>query len=171
MKTLAIAFLVSITTSFFAHADHHMGMQGAGVEATAAWARATPGAARAGAAYLTLSNKGTTARRVVGVESGVADKAELHTHVMDGNIMRMRKVDGIDLAPGARVTMKPGGYHVMLMGLHAPLKEGATFPLTLVLDDGRKIPVSVSVRKIGAMGPGMQHDGTMRHNGGMRRAR
>jgi len=152
MKRLMTAIFMTLAAAGTVRADHHM--PATGVTATDAWARATPGAARAGAAFLTLTNHGTKARRVVGALSEVADRAELHTHVMDGSVMRMRKLDGLDLPPGKSVTLKPGGHHVMLMGLRAPLTEGGRFAVTLVLADGEKIPVAVTVMKLGAMGPG-----------------
>ncbi len=152
MRPVAIFILAVAAAAGAAQAGHHM--RTSGVEARDAWARATPGAARAGAVFLTLANRGTKASRIVRVVTAVAERAALHTHIMDGAIMRMRKLDGLTLAPGKGVTLKPGGHHVMLMGLRAPLKAGATFSITLVLASGEKIPVSVAVLKIGSMGPG-----------------
>lgn len=162
MRRAAFLVLTIAAAAGAARADHHMPTST--VEASSAWARATPGAARSGAVFLTLANRGTKARRLVRVVTDAADRAALHTHIMDGAIMRMRKLDGLALAPGESVTLKPGGSHVMLMGLRAPLKAGATFSITLVLASGEKIPVSVTVMKIGAMGPGRSpQGGAMRH--------
>lgn len=162
MKTLILAILAALVTAVPAWADGQMhGMHKSEVQVAAAWARATPGAARAGAAYLTLTNRGDRNRRIVGAESDAARRAELHTHIMDGSIMRMRKLDGLDLPAGGKVVLQPGGHHVMLMGLRAPLKEGDSFGITLLFANGEKVPVSVEVMKLGAMGPGGHgHGGT-----------
>src|SRR5262249_42607670 len=103
-------------------------------EVTNAWARATPGKAENGAAYLTLQSP--TADRLVSVSTPVAKKAELHTMSMSGGIMQMRPLDGIDVPAGQPVTLKPGGEHVMLLGLGHPLQEGQSFPLTLTFEKG-----------------------------------
>src|SRR5205814_4965088 len=88
------------------------------VEIKDAWARATPGKAENGAAYLTIQSP--TADRLVSVSTPVAKKAELHTMSMSGGIMQMRPVAGIDVPGGQPVKLKPGGEHVMLLGLNHP---------------------------------------------------
>lgn len=125
------------------------------------WSRATP--ARNGVAYLTIFNRGAETDRLVGAESPVAGRIELHTHSMKDGIMRMHSIDGIELTPGEPAVLAPGGDHVMLMGLKAPLKEGQTFPLTLVFEKGGKVTVEVAVGKAGAMNPGDGHHGGHRH--------
>ena len=120
-----------------------------------AWSRATP--ARTGATYLTVFNDGREVDRLVGVESPVADKAELHTSSMKDGVMRMRKLDGMEVNPGEPAVLAPGGNHVMLMGLHQPLKEGQSFPVTLIFEKAGKVTVDVKVGKAGAMKPD-EHD-------------
>ncbi len=73
---------------------------------------------------------------------------------MDNGVMKMRPVDGLDLPAGKPVTLKPGGYHIMLTGLAKPLQEGQSFPLTLEFAKAGAREVTVSVQKVGAMGPG-----------------
>lgn len=119
---------------------------------TAAWARATPGAAQTAAAYVTVVS--AAGDRLTAASTPAAQKAELHTMTMDGNVMKMRQVDGIDLPPGRTVTLKPGGYHIMLTGLAQPLTEGQTFPLTLTFAKAGSQQVTVTVQKVGSMGPG-----------------
>ena len=99
------------------------------VEVSNAWARATPGKAENGAAYLTILSP--TTDRLVSVSSPVAKKAELHTMSMAGMVMQMRPLAGLDIPAGRPVTLKPGGEHIMLLGLDRPLQEGESFPLTL----------------------------------------
>jgi copper(I)-binding protein len=116
-----------------------------------AWARATPDKAEAGVAYLTI--RSPTADRLVSVSSPVAQKAELHTMEMAGMVMKMRPLAGLDIPAGQPVTLKPGGEHIMLEGLSAPLREGQSFPLTLTFEKAGAREVSVAVEKPGAAGP------------------
>jgi copper(I)-binding protein len=121
------------------------------------WARASAGPAMAGAAYMTLNNAGANDDRLVAASTTVSNKAELHTHIREGDIMRMRPVDAIDVPAGDVATLAPGGYHVMLIGLHQPLKEGETFPLTLTFEKAGEVTVEVTVMGAGAMGQGPMH--------------
>ncbi len=130
-----------------------------------AWARATPGKSRNGAAYITISNHGASADRLVAAATPAAKRAEVHTHLMAGGIMRMRPAGAIEVKPGEPVVFRPGGLHLMLMGLAAPLKEGETFPLTLTFERAGPVEVQVTVRGVGAMGPGGGH---MKHGRGMK---
>jgi copper(I)-binding protein len=118
------------------------------VEITDAWARATPGKAENGAAYLTLESP--AADRLTGLATPVAAKAELHMMTMEGGVMTMRPLAGIDLPPGQKVTLKPGGAHIMLVGLEQPLRPGQTFPLTLYFEKSGTSEVTVTVAKAGA---------------------
>lgn len=128
------------------------------VEIDNAWARATPAKAENGAAYLTL--KAAAADRLTGVSTPVAKHAELHKMTMEGTVMKMRQVAGIDLPAGQPVTLKPGGFHIMLTGLSAPLKPGQSFPLTLHFEKSGTQVVNVAVEQVGAMGPGNEAGGS-----------
>jgi periplasmic copper chaperone A len=116
------------------------------------WARASAGTT--GAVYLTVRNEGDMPDKLVGASTPAAGKAELHTMIMDGNVMRMRGAGAIDVVPHGTVELKPGGLHLMLMELKAPLKQGETFPLTLKFDKAGDVLVNVGVTSIGATGPG-----------------
>lgn len=109
------------------------------------WARVS--AVQNGAAYMTITAQGGAGDRLVAAASPAANRAELHTHIMDGNVMRMRQVQGIDVKPGETATLKPGGLHVMLLGLKQPLVDGQSFPLTLTFEKGGRIDVEVKVQK------------------------
>jgi copper(I)-binding protein len=124
------------------------------IELKNAWARATPGGAENVAAYLTIESPVTD--RLVGVSTPVAKKAELHTMSMDGGVMKMRPIDGIDVSPAHAVTLKPGGTHIMLLGLTHPLQQGQSFTLTLSFEKSGNQDVTVGVEKPGAMAPSAQ---------------
>jgi periplasmic copper chaperone A len=110
------------------------------------WARPTAAGQVAGGGYLKLTNAGA-ADRLVSVSSEVATSVELHTMRMDGNVMRMRQVDGIDLPASQTVELKPGGFHIMFMGLKAPLKEGSSFPAKLTFEKAGEVMVEVKVEQ------------------------
>ena len=121
------------------------------LEVRDAWARATPGKAENGAAYLTIGSP--TADRLVSIATPVAQRAELHTMSMKGGVMEMRPLAGLDIPAGQPVSLKPGGEHIMLLGLNQPLREGQSFPLTLNFEKAGPREVTVSVEKPGAAGP------------------
>jgi len=129
-----------------------------------AWARATAGMAKVGAAYVTVINEGAEMDHLVGAATPVAAKAELHTVVMENGVMSMRPVHGVEVHPGEPVVLRPGGIHVMLMGLKHPLKEGETFPLTLTFEHGGPVEVDVIVQKAGSMGPESHGHETEQHD-------
>ena len=124
------------------------------LEVTSAWARATPAKAENGVAYLTI--RSPTPDRLDSVSSPVAKKAELHTMSMEGMVMKMRPLADLDIPAGQPVTLKPGGQHVMLLGLDAPLREGQSFPLTLTFEKAGTRTVTVAIEKPGAAGPAAQ---------------
>jgi periplasmic copper chaperone A len=118
-----------------------------------AWSRATPPTANTGVAYVTVSNQGGEADRLVAVEATVAARAEMHMHLMDGDIARMRPVQAVDVPPSETIVFRPGGLHIMLVDLKAPLKEGEGLPLTLVFERSGRVRVDASIGEPGAMGP------------------
>jgi len=124
-----------------------------------AWARATPGRTENGAAYLTIVSPGPD--RLTGVSTPQASKAELHNMTMQNGVMEMRPLAGIDLPAGQPVTLKPGGMHIMLVGLKQPLKKGESFPLTLSFEKAGSKEVTVAVEAPGAMAPQAGGVGTM----------
>jgi copper(I)-binding protein len=119
------------------------------------WARATPATARVGAVYLTLRSPAPD--RLVSVSSPVAAAAELHESAMAGMVMKMRRLPSLAIPAGQRVALASGGMHIMLVGLKEPLREGQNFPLTLTFAKAGPQTVTVTVGKIGAMGPPPAH--------------
>ena len=109
-------------------------------------ARPTVAQQPSGGAYMTLENRGGAGDRLLEVSSPVAASTQIHTMRMEGDVMRMREVGALDLAPSAKVEMKPGaGYHIMLIGLKQPLQAGDKFPMTLHFEKAGKVEVSVTV--------------------------
>jgi len=130
------------------------------------WARASIGQIPNGVAYFTVINSGSTGDRLVAVRTPVAKHASLHTHRMEGGMMRMEAVPAIDVDAGATVRIAHGGLHIMLMGLHEPLREGERFPLTLQFDDAGPIDIEVTILGAASMGPDSEAmDGKMPMHG------
>lgn len=121
------------------------------------WARATPGAITTGAVYLSVTATGSAPDRLVAAATPRAAKAELHTQMMDGDVMKMRALSAIEINPGEPAVLKPGSLHIMLVGLTAPLREKDRFPLTLTFEKAGKVDVDVLVESAGARDAG--HDG------------
>ena len=126
------------------------------IEIAKPWARPTVAGQGAGGGYLTLTNAGA-ADRLLSASSGVASVVELHTMSMDGNVMRMRQVEAIDLPTGQTVALKPGGLHMMFMGLRAPLQEGSSIPVKLKFEKAGEVMVDFKVEQPKAAGSAHQH--------------
>lgn len=157
LARIALSSLLVLSTGAALAADYKVG----DLTISDPWSRALPPNAPAGAAYFTVTNQGQAQDRLVGAASDVAGKAELHTHVKSGEMMRMQKVDAVDIPAGGEATFAPGGNHVMLIGLKRPLKDGEQFPLTLEFEKAGKVRVEVPVRA-DAQG-GMQHHDHAHH--------
>ena len=102
-----------------------------------AWARATVQGQKATGAFMKITAK--EGMRLVGAQSPAAGITEVHEMKMEGDVMKMRAVAGVDLPAGKTVELKPGGYHVMLMDLKAPLMKDSKVPLTLIFKDSNGV--------------------------------
>lgn len=122
------------------------------------WARATPPGATVGAAYMEIK-AGEAGDRLIGASAeGLAGRAEIHTHEHDNGVMRMRKLDALDIPAGKSVVFSPSGHHVMLMDLKKPLKQDDLIAVTLQFEKAGRIVLEATVEPIGAKGPhGMDH--------------
>ena len=119
-----------------------------------AWSRATPGGAKVGGGFLTIENKGTAPDRLIGGTSDVASKVEVHEMSMKNGVMTMRPLEnGLTIDPGKTVKLAPGGYHLMLMDLKNPLKQGDKLAIGLEFEKAGKVQVSFDVQAVGAPGP------------------
>lgn len=128
-----------------------------------AWSRASAGMKRAGAAFMTITNSGVTDDRLIAASTTIAERAELHTHLMDNGVMKMRQVMHIDVPAGSTVALQPGGLHVMLFKLADVLKQGSHYPLILTFEKAGDVTLTVHVGKAGAMG-NMKHEDHMKHD-------
>lgn len=134
------------------------------IEVQDAWARTTVPGQKASGAFMKLTAKEST--RLVAASSPVAGVTEVHEMKMDGDIMRMRAIAGLDLPAGQTVELKPGGYHVMLLDLKTALRKDSSIPLTLVFQDAKgvqsKVEVSLPVLSM-APGAAAGHGHGMKH--------
>ena len=148
-RLLALLILLLAAAPAAAH-DYKLGA----LQVSQPWARATATTAPTGGGYLTITNTGTTPDRLVSIKSPVANMVQIHEMKMEGNVMRMRELDGpLEIKPGATMTLAPGGFHLMMMGLKAPLKQGEKVPLTLVFEKAGEIDVELDVEAMGANHP------------------
>ena len=161
LRTALCATLVALSLTSIASAQN--------VEVKDAWARATVQGQKATGAFMTLTSK--TTAKLVGATSSVAGVTEVHEMKMDNGVMKMKAVEGgLELPAGKATSLKPGGYHVMLMDLKLPLQKDTTIPLTLVFKDAKgveskmelKVPVSQTAPGGGTGMGGHQH-GDMAH--------
>lgn len=109
-----------------------------------------PGQPNGAVFFKSISNKGSAADQLIGSRAAVSKTTEVHRMETDNNIMRMREIPGIELPANSKVVMGRGskeGYHLMLMNLKAPLKEGEQFPVTLIFKNAGEVEVTVVVEK------------------------
>ena len=116
------------------------------------WSRETPAAAPVASGFMMLENKGASPDRLLAVEANVSQKVEIHEMAVIDGVMKMRPLDkGLAIPAGGKVELKPGGYHVMFIGLHAPFKKGDVVKGTLVFEKAGKVEVEFPVQAMGGM--------------------
>jgi len=113
------------------------------------YARATAAGQPTGGGFLSFANAGP-ADKLLSISADVSKSVELHEMKMEGDVMKMRQVDGIEVPAGKTVELKPGGYHVMFVGLKAPLKAGDKFPAKLKFEKGGEVDVVFNIEAPGA---------------------
>ncbi len=141
------ALILTLPATAFAHHDVTAGDIAIGHP----WTRAA-GANSNGAGFMTLKNNGAAGDRLISAASPAARVVELHTHIREGDVMRMRPVADILIPPGQTVHLRPGGLHIMLIGLTEPLRQGTTVPLTLRFERAGEVQVTLGVESAGARG-------------------
>lgn len=118
------------------------------------WLRATPGGAQVAGGYVKVTNRGSTPDRLVGASMAQAERGEVHEMTNDAGVMKMRPIEGLAIAPGVSVELKPGGYHLMFHGLKNPLKQGQSVKGTLVFEKAGTVDVTFEVGALGSRAPG-----------------
>ena len=126
------------------------------------YVRLVPPNAPASAAFMVISNSGSAPRQLLKAQSPVAKTVELHTHVADHGVMKMRPVASIAVDAKGQVELKPGSYHIMLIDLKQPLNEGDSVPITLIFDDGSSQQIAAPVRRIQAAAAAASHGAMQR---------
>lgn len=122
------------------------------------WTRATPAGARVAGGYVAVTNSGTAPDRLLGGSSEIAGKVEIHEMAVNNGIMSMRGLpDGLEIKPGEKAEFKPGGHHIMFMGLKRQLREGEKIKGTLLFEKAGPVAVEFSVQPVGARAPAAEH--------------
>lgn len=111
------------------------------------WVRALPPTVNNTAAYMIIKNEGAKDIVLVGVRSSAAEVVEIHTMAQSRGMMTMRKIEEVPVQAGTQIELRPGGFHLMLINLTAPLAEGDMVALTLIFDDGRELTVEAEVKR------------------------
>lgn len=149
LTLLALASLVAPAT-----AQHQSVYRLGDLEITEPWTRATPGGAVVAGGFMRIANKGAQPDRLVGGAFSLSKRFEIHEMKMDGGVMQMRPLDkGLEIPAGATVELKPGGYHVMMIDLTAPVRQGAPLRGALQFEKAGKIEIDFMVAPIGASAP------------------
>ncbi|MGY5450651.1 copper chaperone PCu(A)C [Agarivorans sp. MS3-6] len=126
----------------------HMAFASDAIMVSEVYARATPPNAPTSAIFLTMHNHSEQAISLVSAETPAAGRVELHTMLMDGDIMKMRQVEKIEVPAKQMVELKPGGFHLMLFNLQQPFNEGEQLALSLNFSDGSSQQFNVAVKKV-----------------------
>jgi copper(I)-binding protein len=143
-------------------ADYDVGS----IHISSPWARATPKGASSGAGYMTITNKGTASDRVSCVSDDASAQCQIHSMTMEDGVMKMRPVEGgLEIKPGETVTLKPGGFHIMFVGLNQPLEQGKTVGVKLKFETDGTVDVQYPIAAIGAPAPGADAGGSMMMQG------
>lgn len=145
MKRVSVSVIVLVAVLLAACGGS--GGTSSGITVSDAWARPSPMMERAGAAYMVLQNNGAAEDKLLSVESDVARTIELHETKESGGMMEMSPVPNIPVPANGRTELKPGGLHVMLIGLTRQLKAGEKVQLTLNFEKAGKMPVTAEVRE------------------------
>ncbi|TAG02188.1 MAG: copper chaperone PCu(A)C [Betaproteobacteria bacterium] len=145
MKKILISALLGFTASF-AGASFAQDFKVGNINIEHPWARATPGAVKNSAAFMVFDNKGA-ADKLLSVTGDVAREIQIHSMVREAGVMRMREIKSLDIPANGKAELKPGGFHIMLIGLKDGLKDGHKFPLKLKFEKAGEVTVTVVAEK------------------------
>ena len=166
ITVLLSAALLSLSAAAAGAHDYKLGT----LEIEHPYARATPPNAPVSGGYMTIRNTGAEADRLMTGAADFAERVEIHEMAMDGDVMKMRQLaDGLEIPAGGEVVLKPGGYHVMFIGIDSQLKDGEIRKATVTFEKAGTIELEFQVEDIKAMQGDMNHGkmdhGAMKHGG------
>jgi periplasmic copper chaperone A len=154
MKPVLQAFAFATLFAVLGAPAHAQEVKAGDLVITQPWSRATPGGAKIAVGFLTIENKGAAPDRLISGSGDFAGKVEIHEMAMNNGVMTMRPLDkGLVIEPGKTVKLAPGGYHLMLMDLKQPFKQGDKVPVTLEFEKAGKVTMSLDVQGVGAQAP------------------
>jgi hypothetical protein len=160
LLNLIVALILFISSQSLLAKDFKIG----DLEISDPWARSTPGRATNGATYISkIQNHGKKMDRLIATTSSAAKRLQIHNTITENGIAKMRHVKAMDIHVRHTASLKPGGYHIMMMGLQKPLKAGDTFPLTLEFEKAGKVEIIVEVKKMGRATQMKMDHGEMMH--------
>ncbi len=165
IRIAALVAALFFAAGFAGPASAHSVKAGA-LELTNLWTRATPPKAPTAGGYLTITNTGDTADRLIAVSSPQAEKGELHEMAVTDGIMTMRPVEGIEIPAGDSVTLAPGGLHLMLIAPKEAFVKGSEVPVVLTFEKAGKVETFLHVEAIGSPGPAGGEAGAGHHEHG-----
>jgi hypothetical protein len=165
MRRLAI-IMVALASAALGAAAVAQEFKAGQLTVVAPWARATPGGAKVAGAYLEIRAPAGVEDKLLSARSPVAAVVELHDHINEGGVMRMRRIESIPIKGAKSVVLKPGGLHVMLMDLKGPLVAGQQIEITLVFEKAGEVTIKVPVAPVGAAAPGGKSGGAGAGHGG-----
>lgn len=140
MKNKLAIFATALLFSSFSFASN--------IDIAHPYARATPPNAPTSAVFLVLNNNDDVERSIISASTPAAGKVELHTHVMDGDVMKMRQVDSIAIPAKGQTVLKPGGLHIMLFELQQDFKEGDMIEVTVNFASGESQTFTAKIKKV-----------------------
>ncbi|MHB2268012.1 copper chaperone PCu(A)C [Aliihoeflea sp. PC F10.4] len=160
MRALSAAFL-ALAVSISPAVGHDFQAQAGSITINHPWSRPTPPVAPVAGGYLTLTNEGDVADRLVSISSPLSERAEIHESTVSDGVASMRPVqNGIEIGAGETIELQPGGMHIMFLKPSHPLKEGERFAATLVFEQAGAIAVDFAVQSMGARpASANEHDG------------
>lgn len=151
IRSLAVMAIVAVAPGGAVLAQEH---QQGPLTVVHPWSRATAPSQKTGGVFLRIENAGGEPDRLIGVETEIADTASLHAMIRDGDVMKMRPLEGgVEVPANGHVVLAPGGRHVMLIGLREQLIKASTVPLTLIFERAGRLEIEAVVEAAGSRGP------------------
>ena len=149
MRLAAAALLLLLATETLAH-SHEKG----DIEVRHPWSRATPPGAKLAVGYMEIRNRGSRPDRLLSASTAAAKRVEMHVTLREGEIMKMRQVPSFEIPAGERFALRPGGSHLMLVGLTRSLEKGGRLRMTLRFERAGELEIELEVQEAGSRHPG-----------------